>query len=270
MTDSYEATSTTREQSDTRVQLTVEDRVARIVLNNPPLNMLSTDMLGAISDAVNAAARHESLCAIVFEPGPKCRAFSAGLSMDDLRAEVAYQMLEAFHQIFKNLDFHSKPTIAVVPEAALGAGCELAAFCDIVIASEKARFGLPEIKIGVFPPLACVYFPRMVGYKKAHEMVLTGTLLSAREAQDAGLVTYVVPDDQLQARTNEVLDRLRGLSAAVLETARRALVEAAGLPVDEGLARVEDLYLNQLMNLKDPGEGLVAFLEKRAPHWKHR
>jgi cyclohexa-1,5-dienecarbonyl-CoA hydratase len=268
MTDSIEAA--TNEQVDGRVSLTIDDRVARIVLNNPPLNMLSMDMLVAISEAVNTASRHPALCAIVFEPGPKCRAFSAGLAMEELRAEVAYQMLDTFHQIFRNLDFHCKPTVAIVPDAALGAGCEIAAFCDIVIASEKARFGLPEIKIGVFPPLACVYFPHIVGYKRAREMVLTGTLLSAREAQDAGLVTHVVPDDQLLAKSSEVLDRLRGLSAAVLETARRALIEAAGLPVEEGLARVEDLYLNQLMNLKDPGEGLVAFLEKRAPSWKHR
>jgi cyclohexa-1,5-dienecarbonyl-CoA hydratase len=269
MTDSFEVTPAS-EFADARVLLTIDDRVARIVLNNPPLNMLSMEMLVGIADAVNEASRHEALCAIVFEPGPKCRAFSAGLAMDELRAEVAYQMLESFHQIFKNLDFHSKPTIAIVQDAALGAGCELAAFCDIVIASEKSRFGLPEIKIGVFPPRACVYFPRIVGYTRAREMVLTGTLLTAREAQDAGLVTHVVPDDQIQAKTTEVLDRLRGLSAAVLETARRALVQAAGVPVEDGLARVEDLYLNHLMNLKDPGEGLVAFLEKRTPVWKHR
>lgn len=269
MTDSLEA-ATGRDFADGRVQLTLDDRVARIILNNPPLNMLSMEMLVAIADAVNEASRYEALCAIVFEPGPKCRAFSAGLAMDELRAEVAYQMLDSFHQIFKNLDFHCKPTIAIVPDAALGAGCELAAFCDIVVASEKSRFGLPEIKIGVFPPLACVYFPRIVGYKRARDMVLTGALLSAREAQEAGLVTYVVPDDQLQSKATEVLDRLRGLSAAVLETARRALVQAAGVPVEDGLARVEDLYLNHLMNLKDPGEGLVAFLEKRAPNWKHR
>jgi len=269
MSDTFELI-TDAGASDARVQLRFDNRVARIILNNPPLNMLSLDMMGAISDAINRASRETSLCAVLFEPGPRCRAFSAGLSMEEQRPEVAYQMIEAFHGIFRNLDFYSKPTVAVVPEAALGAGCEIAAFCDIVVASEKARFGLPEIKIGVFPPLACVYFPRIVGQKRAREMVLTGALLSAREAQSIGLVSYVVPDDQLNAKVTEILDRFRGLSAAVLELARRALVESAGVPFEEGLSRVEDIYLNQLMSLRDPGEGLVAFMEKRAPAWKHK
>src|SRR3954468_22785021 len=110
MTDTYD-TATARDTGDPRVRLTIEDRVARIVLDNPPLNMLSLDMMGAIAEAVNVAAREPSLCAIVFEPGSRCRAFSAGLAMEEHRPEVAYQMLEAFHGIFRNLDFHSKPTV---------------------------------------------------------------------------------------------------------------------------------------------------------------
>jgi cyclohexa-1,5-dienecarbonyl-CoA hydratase len=269
MSDVFEF-ATTKDPGGAKVQLRIENRVAHIVLNNPPLNMLSLEMMGAMSDAINQATREQNLCAIVFEPGPKCRAFSAGLAMEEHRPEVSYQMLEEFHGIFRNLDFYCKPTVAVVPDAALGAGCEIAAFCDVVIATERARFGLPEIKIGVFPPLACVYFPRIVGQKRAREMILTGALLSAREAKQIGLITHVVADDQLQAKTQEVLERFRALSAAVLETARRALVESAGVPFDEGLSKVEDIYLNQLMSLKDPGEGLIAFMEKRSPNWKHK
>jgi cyclohexa-1,5-dienecarbonyl-CoA hydratase len=190
--------------------------------------------------------------------------------MEEHRGDVAYQVLDAFHGILRQLDFYSKPTIAVVQDAALGAGCELAAFCDIVIAGERARFGLPEIKVGVFPTLASVYFPRIVGPKRAKEMILTGSLLTAREAASYGLVTYVVPDDQVQAKVHEVCEKLRKLSATVLEVARRAVAEASSMPIEEGLRHVEDLYLNQLMNLKDPEEGLAAFLEKRAPEWKHK
>jgi cyclohexa-1,5-dienecarbonyl-CoA hydratase len=270
MADVIDYAATPEPGGDEKVQLRIDNRVARIVLNNPPLNTLTLEMMIEVGDAINRANQERDLCAVVFEPGPKCRAFSAGLAMEEHRSEVAYQMLEAFHGIFRNLDFHSKPTVAVVPEAALGAGCEIAAFCDIVVATEKARFGLPEIKIGVFPPLACVYFPHIVGQKRAREMILTGALLTAREAQQIGLVNYVVSDDKLRAKTEEVLDRFRGLSASVLETARRALVQAAGVPFEEGLSKVEDIYLNQLMSLKDPGEGLVAFMEKRAPHWKHK
>lgn len=259
-----------RDDARTRVHLRIDDRVARITLSNPPLNVLTLDILDAINEAIHEAAKEEALCAILFEPGEHCRSFSAGFAMEEHRPEIAYQLIDGFHSIFRNLDFYSKPTIAVVPDSALGAGCELAAFCDIVVAAERARFGLPEIKMGVFPPLACVYLPRIVGQKRAKELILTGALLTAHEAHAIGLVTSVVPDDQLATKTDEYLNRLRGLSASVLETARRALAEASSLPFEEGLARVEDIYLNQLMNLKDPGEGLVAFLEKRSPHWKHK
>ena len=259
-----------RDDQSSKVGLRIDDRVARISLNNPPLNTLTIEMMGQITQAVNQAAREHGLCAIVFEVGPKCRAFSAGVALEDHTPEVAYQLIDSFHSIFRTLDFQSRPTVAIVPDSALGAGCELAAYCDIVIASEKARFGLPQIKMGVFPPLACVYFPRIVGQKRAREMILTGTLLTAEEARQCGLVSHVVPDDQLTKRADEVLDKLRSLSASVLETTRRALVECDGVPLEDALLKVEDLYLNQLMNLRDPREGLVAFLEKRQPSWRHR
>lgn len=258
------------DEHSSKVVLRIDDRVARISLNNPPLNTLTIEMMALISKAVNDASRDLGLCAYVFEVGPTCRAFSAGVALEDHAPEVAYQLIDAFHAIFRALDFQSKPTIAIVPDSALGAGCELAAYCDIVIASEKARFGLPQIKMGVFPPLACVYFPRIVGQKRAREMILTGTLLTAEEAKQCGLVSHVVPDDQLTKKADDVINKLRSLSASVLETTRRALVEADGLPLEDALLKVEDLYLNQLMSLRDPREGLVAFLEKRQPGWRHR
>lgn len=254
----------------TKVTLTIENRVARIAFNNPYLNVFTLEMMGEILQAIHLAAKEEALCAILFEAAPETRAFSAGIAIEDHRGEVAYQVLDAFHGILRQLDFYSKPTIAVVADAALGAGCELAAFCDIVVAGERARFGLPEIKVGVFPTMASVYFPRIIGPKRAKEMILTGSLLTARDAEAYGLVTYVVPDDQVQARAADVCERLRKLSASVLEVSRRAVAEGAALPLAEGLQHVEDIYLNQLMNLKDPGEGLSAFLEKRVPNWRHK
>lgn len=253
-----------------KVTLTIDNRVARITLASPPLNMLTLEMMGEITEAIHDAARAEAVCAIVFESSPECRAFSAGIAIEEHKTELAYQMLDAYHAIFRNLDFYSKPTVAIVTDNALGGGCEIAAFCDIVIASEKARFGLPEIKVGVFPPLAAVYFPRVVGLKRAKELILTGSLLTAAEAREYGLVTYVVPEAQVASKTSDVLNNLRKLSAPVLEVARRAITEVAGLPLDEGLGRAEDIYLNQLMNLKDPAEGMTAFLEKRSPQWKHK
>jgi cyclohexa-1,5-dienecarbonyl-CoA hydratase len=260
----------TQKPSAARVALTLDDRVARISLNNPPLNVFSLEVMAEITDAVHRAAKADGVCAFLFEAAPEARAFSAGIAMEEHRGEVAYQVLDAFHGILRTLDYYSKPTIAVVADAALGAGCELAAFCDIVVAGERARFGLPEIKVGVFPTLASVYFPRIIGPKRAKEMILTGSLLTAREAADYGLVTYVVPDDQVASKAADVCDKLRKLSASVLEVARRAVAEGSTMSVADGLSHVEDLYLNQLMNLKDPVEGLSAFMEKRAPTWRHR
>jgi enoyl-CoA hydratase/carnithine racemase len=259
-----------KDHAESKVALHIDNRVARIAFNNPPLNTFTLELLEDLSEVIHIAAREESLCAIVFESGPESKAFSVGIAIEDHRSEIAYQMLDVYHGIFRNLNFYSKPTIAVVTEAALGAGCELAAFCDIVIASEKARFGLPQVKVGVFPSIAAVYLPRVVGLKRAKEMILTGALYTAQEALSYGLATHVVADDRIDAKTNETLDILRKLSAPVLELARRAISEATGMPVEDGLTRVEDLYLNYLMSLRDPGEGVVAFSEKRAPQWKHK
>jgi enoyl-CoA hydratase/carnithine racemase len=259
-----------RKQSPGRVALAIEDRIARISFNNPPLNVFSLDVMAEITAAIHAAAKVEGVCAFVFEAAPEARAFSAGIAMEERRGDVAYQVLDAFHGILRALDLYSKPTVAVVSDAALGSGCELAAFCDIVIAGERARFGLPDIKVGMFPTLASVYFPRIIGPKRAKEMILTGSLLSAREAAAYGLVTYVVPDDQVAAKSAEVFDKLRKLSASVLEVARRAVAECSSMSIPDGLSHVEDIYLNQLMGLKDPGEGLNAFFEKRPPNWRHK
>jgi enoyl-CoA hydratase/carnithine racemase len=248
----------------------LDERVARITLDNPPRNVMTLEALRELSDVLHEAARGEAVCAISLEAAPGIRTFCSGLAAEAQRPDLAYQLLDALHGFVRNLEFYSKPVVAVVNDAALGVGCELLACADIVIASEKARFGLPQIKIGLLPSLASVYLPRVVGLRKAKEMILTGRLLTAQEALACGLVTYVVPEEQLQVKHAEVLSTFRRLSAPVLETARRAVSEASGLSVVEALERVEDIYLNQLMTLKDPGEGMISVMEKRSPLWRHK
>jgi cyclohexa-1,5-dienecarbonyl-CoA hydratase len=179
-------------------------------------------------------------------------------------------MLDAFHAIFRALEQTGKPTIAVVDGAALGGGCELVAGCDIVIASERARFGQPEIKLGVFPPVATILLPRIIGDKRARELMLTGELIDAAEAARLGLVNYFVSAAQLSQKTEEILARLRELSAPALEATRRAIDLARGFSFDEALSRVENLYLNELMKTEDAREGVNAFMEKRKPAWRNR
>jgi cyclohexa-1,5-dienecarbonyl-CoA hydratase len=160
--------------------------------------------------------------------------------------------------------------LAAVQGAALGGGCELVAYADIVVATRSARFGQPEIKIGVFPPMAAVILPSIVGEKKAREMILTGDLVTAEDALSLGLVNYVVGDAELESKTESLLNQLRNMSAPALEMSRRAITQASRPGLDEALKRAEDIYLNQLMSLKDPIEGIEAFLAKRAPRWKHK
>jgi cyclohexa-1,5-dienecarbonyl-CoA hydratase len=179
-------------------------------------------------------------------------------------------MLESFHGVFRTMEQLAKPSIAVVEGAALGGGCELVAGCDIVIAAARAKFGQPEIKLGVFPPVAAVLLPRVIGERRARELLLTGEIFEAREALRLGLVNHVVEADRLEAKLQEILSRLRELSAPALEMARRALDAARGRPFLDALDRAEDIYLNDLMKTEDAHEGVKAFMEKRKPDWRNR
>ena len=252
------------------IHFSITDRVARITFARPPLNILTIAMMKEIIDAINRATQTADTCAIVFAGSQAGGAFSAGVSIEEHKAETVFQMLEGFHSIFRALNTVSKPVIALVGGAALGGGCELAAFADIVIASPTARFGQPEIKLGIYPPAAAVILPRVIGEKRAREMVLTGELLTAETAHSLGLVNHVVAENALETKCEELLNSFRQMSVPALEMARRAMVQTWGLGFDEALKRSEDIYLNELMSFKDPQEGVEAFVAKRAPRWKHK
>lgn len=252
------------------INLSVQDRVGRITFTRAPLNVFNIAMMREIGAAVGECVRQRELVAILFEAGPGTRAFSAGVAIEEHVEETVYQMLDAFHSIFRALEQAAKPTLAVVDGAALGGGCELVAAMDIVVASERARFGQPEIKLGVFPPVAAVLLPRIIGEKRARELMLTGELIDGAEAARLGLVNYHVPREQLAQKTEEILSKLRELSAPALEATRRAIDLARGLSFEEALSRVESLYLNELMKTADAREGIKAFMEKRKPEWRNR
>jgi cyclohexa-1,5-dienecarbonyl-CoA hydratase len=208
--------------------------------------------------------------AILFEASVGSRAFSAGVAVEEHAEDTIYRMLDSFHAIFRGLEQAGKPSIAAVDGAALGGGCELVAGCDIVIATERARFGQPEIKLGVFPPVAAVLLPRIIGDKRARELILTGELIDAQEALRLGLINAVVPQAELGQKTQELLARLRELSAPALEASKRAIDLARGASFEDALRRVEDLYLNELMKTEDAHEGINAFMQKRKPIWKNK
>jgi len=252
------------------IRFTIEDRVGRITFARPPLNIFNIAMMREVDAALTECMGRREMVAVVFEAVPGSRAFSAGVAIEEHVEETIYQMLEAFHAIFRTLAQMAKPALAVVDGAALGGGCELIAACDIVISSPRGRFGQPEIKLGVFPPVAAVLLPRLIGERRAREMVLTGELIDAREAARLGLISHLVPSEQLESKLQEVLARLRELSASSLEATRRAMDEAQGRLFEEALSRIENLYLNELMKTEDAHEGIKAFMEKRKPAWRSR
>lgn len=251
------------------VKLTIDDRVARIALCRPPLNIFNIDMMREIGAALGECSRQD-LVAIVFSADKDCRAFSAGVAVEDHVQGMVYQMLDSFHAVFRLLEQLAKPTIALVDGPALGGGCELVSACDIVIASERARFGQPEIKLGVFPPVAAIFLPSVIGEKRARELILTGEIIGAVEAGRLGLCNHVVPVLHLEQKLVEVLSKLRELSGTALEFTRRALDLGRGRSVDSVLKELENIYLHELMKSTDANEGIKAFMEKRRPVWRHR
>jgi cyclohexa-1,5-dienecarbonyl-CoA hydratase len=250
------------------VHMDVIDGVVTITLDRPPLNILTRAMIGELELAVAAAAEGPRRTALVLRAEGK--AFCAGVDVADHTSERVGEMIPRFGRLFTRLRTFPAPTIAVVHGAALGGGMELALGCDLVLAAESARFGQPEIKLGVFPPIAAALFPHLIGYQQAARLILTGEPITAEEAQRLGLVTFVVPDSELPARLDQLVGQLRALSAAALSLAKAALLLGADRGVARALAPIEDLYLTDLMACVDADEGLRAFMEKRAPVWQHR
>jgi cyclohexa-1,5-dienecarbonyl-CoA hydratase len=251
------------------IRFKVEDRIARITLARPPLNVLNIAMMREITAALGESTQRE-VVAIVFDADKNCRAFSAGVAVEEHVQETIYQMLDTFHAIFRQLEQIAKPVIALVDGAALGGGCELVAACDIVIASDRSRFGQPEIKLGVFPPVAAILLPLVIGEKRAREMILTGEIIDATEASRLGLCNHVVPPAHLEGKLLEVVAKLKELSGTSLQFARQALDLGRGRSLDAALTEQENIYLHELMKTADANEGIKAFMEKRKPVWRHR
>jgi cyclohexa-1,5-dienecarbonyl-CoA hydratase len=252
------------------IKFVIDDRVARITFARPPLNILNIAMMREIGDALNQCAQQRDLAAIVFDAAEGSRAFSSGVAVEEHDAETVFKMLDSFHAIFRTLAQISKPVVAVVDGPALGGGCEMVAACDIVIASDRARFGQPEIKLGVFPPVAAIQLPRIVGEKRAREMILLGEMIDASEALKIGLVNHVVPVADLNQHAEALLVKLRDLSAVSLQLTRTALEAGRDDDFESALKKVEDLYLNELMKTEDASEGVLAFMEKRKPQWRNK
>lgn len=242
---------------------------ARISINRPALNIINLETLLELNKALEKA-KNDSSVAFVIVTSMGEKAFCAGLDIKDHFPDRIKVALNEFNKIFYVLKEIDKPTLAVVKGYALGGGCELAIGCDMIIASEDAKFGLPEVTVGVMPPVAAVLLPRLIGRKKAFELILTGDMISAAEAKQIGLVNKVVPADKLEEATKDFVEKLKSKSSVVLKLTRKALYEGLDQEFSKALERATEIYLNSLMQTEDALEGLNAFIEKRKPRWKGR
>jgi cyclohexa-1,5-dienecarbonyl-CoA hydratase len=248
------------------LQTELKEGVATLTLNRTPLNVLNIEMMEEINHFLEGLTKEKSLKLLVIQAAGK--AFSAGVDVGEHLGDLVYKMIEVFHRIFRLMDGLKVPSIAVVNGSALGGGCELALYCDMVIASEKSKFGQPEIQVGVFPPIAALIFPRVIGQKKAMELILSGDTITAQEALALGLINKVVPEASLAEEANGWIEKFKKLSGIVLKLAKEATLEGLNDDRNKGLKAIEKIYLDQLMKTNDANEGLRAFLEKRKPTWK--
>jgi len=249
------------------ISYTSDGAVGRLVLKKPPLNILDLPMIGEVNRALTEVATEATLRVLVISADGK--AFCAGVSVEDHLPPKARPMIGGFHEIFRRLRALPCATVSVVHGAALGGGCELAGFADVVVASDNATLGVPEIKLGVFPPIAAVHFPDRIGWARTLQLITTGDIVSAAEAHRLGLVDRVVSPAELAATVEESIAKFRDKSATAIRLTRRAAMVAAG-DFETRLAEVEKLFLDELMGTEDALEGLKAFLEKRPPSWSHQ
>jgi cyclohexa-1,5-dienecarbonyl-CoA hydratase len=244
------------------------DRVARATLHNPPLNILTLPAIHDYAAALGRVERDTAAVCVLTSSGE--RAFSAGVDVAEHTREKAAGMLEHFHTLVRKVRSIECVTIAAVRGLCLGGGFELALACDMIVAEEGATFGLPEIWLGCFPPVAAVVLPRHITPQRAFEMVLSGETVTAQEALAMGFVNVLAPPGRLDETLDRFASRFTEKSVAALRIARRALRVSEELIYGAGLDETERIYLEDLMRTRDAEEGIRAFLERRAPKWEDR
>ena len=198
------------------------------------------------------------------------RAFSAGADVGEHRPEQAPEMIGAFSRLFDFLGQCELPIVAAVDGAALGAGFELAMVADVILASSRATFGQPEIRLGFFAPVGVAWLPRRIGVGRAIEITSSGRTYTADEMRQFGLVSRVVLPEELTAALDGMLADFRKASAAVMRLNVRLARQLIDRPYHEARHEAERVFLDDLMATDDVREGLAAFFEKRRPHWSNR
>jgi cyclohexa-1,5-dienecarbonyl-CoA hydratase len=250
------------------VKFRIEGQVAHLRLDRPSQNLLNERMLMEIASGISSVSEKRDVKMILLDAEGK--AFSGGIELGEYTQRRVFQLLDAFHNAFSAMMDTSKPVLVVVNGPAYGGGAELAALGDLVIATPNARFAQPEIKLGAFPPLSAAVLPYILGPKVALETVLTGEAMSAERAKELGLVNWLVSEEELVGKVDEVVQKVTAQSGPVLTMAKKAILGSLGMPLRDGVRNSMKVFLNELADLEDSQEGLRALVEKRAPKWKNR
>jgi enoyl-CoA hydratase len=253
------------------ILVAVAGRVGRITLNRPKqLNALSPSLMQELGAALQAFDADDGVGAILISGSEK--AFAAGADigvMKDFDFQHAYRT-DYITRDWEHIRRIRKPVIAAVAGYALGGGCELAMMCDIVIAADSAKFGQPEINLGVLPGAGGTQrLPRAVGKAKAMDLCLTARMMDAAEAERAGLVSRVVPADKLDAEATAVAEKIAAMSLPSVMMVKEAINRAYESTLSEGV-HFERRLFHAAFALEDQKEGMTAFMEKRKPAFKHR
>ncbi|MCB1963260.1 MAG: enoyl-CoA hydratase [Rhodocyclaceae bacterium] len=257
--------------SYTHIIAETRGRVGLITLNRPKaLNALNDALVDEIGAALDAFEADDGIGAVVLTGSEK--AFAAGA---DITAMAGFSYMDAYlgdyiTRNWERVKTCRKPVIAAVAGFALGGGCELAMACDIIIAADTARFGQPEVKLGILPGAGGTQrLPRAVSKAKAMDMCLTARMMDAEEAERAGLVSRVVPADQLVDEAVRAAETIAGFSLPVVMMIKESVNRAYESSLAEGLL-FERRQFHAAFSLDDQKEGMAAFVDKRAPKFKHR
>lgn len=246
-----------------------DDGLITLTINKPPYNVLDIAAMEEMNGALRLAAA-DPTARVLLITGSGEKAFSAGVEVADHAPDKVERMIQVFGDIFRNLEEIPVPTVAALNGAALGGGCEVAIGCDMIVAAAHAKIGQPEIKLGVFPPIAAALMTKLLPPGKAYELVLGGETLGAEEALKWGLVNKVYPKEEFAAGVQTYLAPFLDLSRVALLHAKKAMRAARDRPFLDGLARADAIYLHELMATEDAQEGLAAFMQKRKPVWKNK
>jgi cyclohexa-1,5-dienecarbonyl-CoA hydratase len=250
------------------IQVEREGAGCTIVLNQPPLNIIDFAMIQEIRRTLRDLESEKDIRTIVFRgAGPK--GFSAGVSVQDHAPDRVAEVIPAFDDIFRLLAKTEKLTLAVVHGFCFGGGFELAMMCDLVVASDDAKFAQPEIKLGQVAPIGLIMLPPLIGYRNAAELLFSGKTVTGNEALALGLVNRVTPPAELRKATDDLLREINAHSGATIGLTKRALLQLWGADFEKRLRETEEFFLHQVAKSADAKEGIQAFMEKRAPQWTH-